>query len=267
MTDNTATSAPSSTLPTLGLLTGKIIFISGASRGIGAAAARLFAQEGASVVLAARGTEALDRIVTEIRAEGGTADAIAMDLADPDSIRTALAHVNELHGRLDGAFNNGATGQQPGPLHTTSDDEIDEQFSVNFRSHWTAMNAEAELMRRSGGGAIVNTSSIGARRANPALPAYGAMKRALNSITETAAVSWAPDGIRVNGITPGGTATEMIEAWEAASPGVVAHITTTIPLGRMAEPREIAEVAAWLLSDRASYVTGAIIPVDGGAGA
>ena len=93
------------------------------------------------------------------------------------------------------------------------------------------------------------------------------MKRALNSITETAAVSWAQDGIRVNGITPGGTATEMIDAWEAATPGIIDAITPAIPLGRMAEPREIAEVAAWLLSDRASIVTGAIIPVDGGAGA
>jgi len=80
-------------------------------------------------------------------------------------------------------------------------------------------------------------------------------------------VNWAPEGIRVNGITPGGTSTEMIDTWEAATPGIVEQMTATIPLGRMAEPREIAEVAAWLLSDRASMVTGAIVPVDGGAGA
>ncbi len=251
----------------IGLLAGKVVFISGASRGIGEAAARLCAREGASVVLAARGTDALARIVAEIRDAGGVADAVTMDLADSVSIRAAVGRVEELHGRLDGAFNNGATIQQPGPLESTSEADIDEQFTVNFRARWTAMNAQAALMRRGGGGAIVNTSSIGSRRANPALPAYGAMKRALNSITETAAVTWAPDGIRVNGITPGGTATEMIDAWEAATPGIVARLTPLIPLGRMAQPREVAEVAAWLLSDRASMVTGASVPVDGGAGA
>jgi len=251
----------------IGLLAGKVVFITGASRGIGAAAGRLFAREGASVVLASRGVDALGGVVADIRAAGGVADAVACDLADRESVRAAVERAGERHGRLDGAFNNGAAIQEPGPLDGTSDDDVDEQFAVNFRGHWTAMVHEAELMRRSGGGAIVNTSSIGSRRANPELPAYGAMKRALNSITESAAVTWGRDGIRVNGLTPGGTATEMIDAWEARSPGVIERINASIPLGRMADPAEIAEAACWLLSNRASAVSGAILPVDGGAGA
>ncbi|NAZ74852.1 SDR family oxidoreductase [Kineococcus sp. T13] len=274
MTSTTGTPVPQTSA--IGLLTGKVVLITGASRGIGAAAAHLFAREGAAVVLAARSTDALERLAGRIRLEGGRADTVALDLADAASIRAAVDRVEQLHGRLDGAFNNGATIQQPGPLESTSEEDIDEQFTVNFRAHWTAMTAQAALMRRNpgnpadpgaGGAAIVNTSSIGSRRANPALPAYGAMKRALNSLTETAAVTWARYGIRVNAITPGGTATQMIEEWETATPGITERINATVPLGRMAEPREVAEVAAWLLSDRASMVTGALVPVDGGAGA
>lgn len=108
------------------------------------------------------------------------------------------------------------------------------------------------------------SSSVGSLMGNAELPAYGAMKRAVNSLTESAAVTYGPEGIRVNAIAPGSTLTEMIQDWEADSPGVIERLNALTPLGRVADPDEIAQAAAWLLSDRSSYVTGTVLRVDGG---
>lgn len=248
-----------------GLLAGKVVLITGASRGIGAAAATLFATEGAKVVAAARDEGALQSVVESIRAAGGVADAVLFDLADPESIRSGVARATQLHGRLDGAFNNGGAPQQPGTLDQTSEADIESQVSVNFRGQWTAMKAQAEVMRAGGGGAIVNTSSLGGLRQSTDLPAYSAIKRALNSLTESAAVTWAGDTVRVNAVAPGPTLTDMWNHWEAAQPGTIASVGASVPLGRMVEPFEVAEAAAWLLSDRAAMVTGIVLPVDGGS--
>nr|WP_302680155.1 SDR family NAD(P)-dependent oxidoreductase [Streptomyces sp. SGAir0924] len=166
MTNTTNTTNTTEIAP-VGLLTGKVVFITGASRGIGAAAARLFASEGAAVVLAARSADALETIVKEIRAVGGSADAVPLDLADSASIRAAVDQVEKLHGRLDGAFNNGAVPQQQfGPVHTTSDEDIDEQFAVNFRAHWTAMNAASRpaAPRPRFRGTVVGSGAAGSGR-------------------------------------------------------------------------------------------------------
>lgn len=181
------------------------------------------------------------------------------------SIRAGVARAAAFHGRLDGAFNNGGAPQQPGPLDVTSEADIDAQVTVNFRGQWTAMKAEADAFRTAGGGAIVNTSSLGGLRQSTDLPAYSAIKRALNSLTESAAVTWAREGIRVNALAPGGTLTDMWNHWEAAQPGTIAAVGAAVPLGRMVQPREVAEAAAWLLSDRAAMITGVVLPVDGGS--
>ncbi|MFJ6699553.1 SDR family NAD(P)-dependent oxidoreductase [Streptomyces sp. NPDC091272] len=263
--DNTPTASTPQSTTESGLLAGKVAFITGAGRGIGAAAARLFAREGAKVLLAARTEHELKAVTEEVRAAGGTADYAVCDISDAAGVRAAVDRAVELYGRLDVAFNNAATGIPPGPMDQVTEADFDHIYAVNLKGPWLAMVAEVAAIRATAGtGAIVNNSSVGSLRGNPELPAYGATKRALNSLTESAAVTYGPEGIRVNAIAPGTTLTEMIRAWEANTPGVIDRLNAKTPLRRAAEPDEIAQAAAWLLSDRSSYVTGTVLRVDGG---
>jgi NAD(P)-dependent dehydrogenase (short-subunit alcohol dehydrogenase family) len=243
------------------MLSDKIALITGASRGIGAAAARLFAREGATVVLAARTESALKAVAAGIPG----ASYVVADLGDVAGIERAVDTVVERHGRLDVAFNNAAVGVPPHPIADYPEDDFDLVMRVNLKGVFYAVSAEVKAMIAAGGGAIVNNSSVGSLISNPTLPAYAAAKRAVNSLTESAAVAYAANGIRVNAIAPGLTLTEMVEDWNRHDPGVIERIIAGTPLKRAAEPEEIAESAAWLLSDRASYVTGVVLPVTGGA--
>lgn len=148
------------------------------------------------------------------------------DLADGDSVRAAVDRAVELYGRFGVAFNNGATIQPPGPMDQLSEAEFDRVCAVDPKGPWLAMKAEIAAIRATAWrGAIVNDSSVGSLAANPELPVYGAMKRAVNSLTGSAAMTYGREGIRVNAIAPGLTLTEMVDEWEQNSPGIIDRLT------------------------------------------
>ncbi|GAA2926737.1 glucose 1-dehydrogenase [Streptomyces enissocaesilis] len=246
------------------LLQDKVIFITGASSGIGAAAASVFAREGAAVVLAARRKERLSAVVAELDDKGFDASYVVTDLTRAQDVREAVDFVVERHGRLDGAFNNAGIGGDQAPLHRMEDDVYDSIIDTNVRGVWNCLRAEINAMLGNGGGSIVNNSSVGGLVAIPAAAPYVASKHAVVGFTRAAADEYARQGIRVNAVAPGSTRSEITADWYDRNPGLEDSIHAITPQGRTAAPEEIAEAAAWLLSDRASYVTGVVMPVDGG---
>jgi NAD(P)-dependent dehydrogenase (short-subunit alcohol dehydrogenase family) len=245
-------------------LTGKIALITGASRGIGAAAAHLFAREGASVVLAARSSEEMARIVDEIKANGGEAMAVQTDVADAVSIGALVKRTVDMYGKLDIAFNNAGIAGGNKPLVEISEDLFAQVIQVNLTGIFLALKYEIPAMLASGGGAIVNMSStVGLIGTGAGIAPYIASKHGVVGLTKAAALEYARNNIRVNALAPGTTLTTVNERW-IADPHIKQRITSAIPLGRVAEPAEVAEAALWLCSDAAAYLTGVTLPVDGG---
>jgi NAD(P)-dependent dehydrogenase (short-subunit alcohol dehydrogenase family) len=243
------------------LLEGKIAIITGASRGIGAQAARVFVREGATVVLAARSEGGLNRTVDEIQAGGGYALAVPTDVGDPTSVERLVNQTLQTYGHLDIAFNNAGEGHMPVPLANLAIDDFDRAVRVNLRGVFLAMKFEIPAMLATGGGAIVNMGSTAGLNGVRGIAGYVAGKHGIIGLTKTAALDYAGQGIRVNVIAPGPVLTERIESLseEARQP-----IKNAVPLGRIGLPEEIAWTAAWLCSEQASFITGAVLPVDGG---
>lgn len=248
-----------------GLLTNKTILITGASAGIGEHAARLFAREGAKLILTARRLPELEQIANEIRNEGGDVLAVRADTTSADDLRRAIDAGVARWGRLDGALNNAGRSQGGGRLPEVADETFDSVLDVNFKGVWLAMRAEITAMTGgAAGGSIVNVSSIGGTFGAPGQSVYGATKAAVIAMSRSAAAEYGREGIRVNAIAPGATMTDMMTAWKERDPGIIDQLGSLAALGRVGQPDEIAEAAAWLLSDRASYVTGMTLGVDGG---
>ena len=245
-------------------LAGRVVLITGASSGIGAAAARVFARQGATVVLAARREDKLRELAGELRARGTEASHRTLDVRDTEEVRRTVEFTVERYGRLDAAFNNAGVALAKTPMHLIDDTDYDRVTETNVRGVWNCLRHEIAAMLANGGGSIVNTSSVGGLVASSTAAPYIASKHAVIGLTKAAAVEYAPHHIRVNAIAPGLTRSEMIDDWFARSPENEARAYRSAPQARAADPEEVAEAAAWLCSDKASFVTGATLTVDGG---
>jgi len=244
------------------LLEGKVVLVVGASAGIGADAARVFARDGASVVLAARSEEGLRAITDELTAEGLPATYVTGDVSVGADVARFVDTALSTFGRLDGAFNNaGLTGS--GKLDAVTEDDFDRIMAVNVKGVWLCIREEVRAMRETGG-SIVNVSSIGGLRGSSGMGAYQATKHAVIGLTRTAAHDNGPLGIRVNAIAPGPIETPMLDATRLAIPGGVEARIAATPLRKAGTTTEVGNTAAWLLSDRASHISGVVLPVDGG---
>ncbi|MEO3753170.1 glucose 1-dehydrogenase [Streptomyces sp. B6B3] len=251
-----------------GLLAGQVAMITGASSGIGAAAARLFAREGAAVVLMARRADQLASVTAEITAEGGRALAVPGDVTVSDDVRSVVEAAVSRFGGLDCAFNNAGYATLEPSLHETDDAVYERTMDVNVRGVWHCLKHQLPVLLDSGrGGSIVNTSSTAGRYATGASAPYVAAKHAIIGLTRAAAAEYGDRGIRVNALVVGTTRSEMIDAAVQQYPHLEQAFIAPQVQKRMADPREIAEAAAWLCSPRASFVTGTAMPVDGGISA
>lgn len=240
----------------------KTIIITGASSGIGAAAALLFAQEGANVVLGARRETKLNTLVGQITQSNGKAACLAGDVQDEGYASALVALAEQRFGGLDGAFNNAGIMGDMGPIPTMDAKNWQSVITTNLSSAFFAAKAQLPAMEKRGGGSMVFTGTfVGFSNGGmPGMGAYAASKAGLIGLVQSLASDHAAQGIRINTILPGGTKTDMA----GDDPATHEFIAGLHPVKRMAEPTEIAQAALFLLSDRSSFVTGAPVAVDGG---
>ncbi|MBL8921620.1 MAG: glucose 1-dehydrogenase [Myxococcaceae bacterium] len=245
-------------------LADQVALITGASRGIGEAIARAFAKAGAKVVLAARKPDALEAVAASIVKDGGQALAIAAHTGKPEDVKRLVAEAVATFGRVDVLVNNAATNPYFGPMLDIEDSAFDKTFEVNVKGYfWLTREVAQHLQQRSAKGSIINVASVAGLGAAPMQGVYGMTKAAVISMTKTFAAELGASGIRVNAIAPGLVETKFAQAL-TSNEDILKLVTNRTPLGRHAQPEEIAGAALYLASAAAGFVTGQTLVVDGG---
>ncbi len=244
-------------------LTGKVALITGASKGIGEAIARFYAAFGAKVVINSRKQEELDTIASSIREAGGECTGIAANAGDIKACQLLIEKVISAYGGLDILVNNAATNPTYGPLLTSEEWAFDKIMNVNVKAPFALANLAHPHMKISGGGSVINISSIAGLTPDPGLGLYSVSKAALNMLTKVQAKEWGRDGIRVNTICPGLIKTKFSEAlW--SNEEILNRFVKKLPIARMGTVEEIAGLALYLASPASGYCTGSVFTADGG---
>ena len=244
-------------------LSGKVALVTGASRGIGAATAQLLAAFGAHVVVSSRKLDACEAVVEALKGDGGQATALAAHIGETASIDALFDQLSERKLIPDILVNNAAANPYFGPMLDMPMTAFDKTVEVNIKGYFYTSMKAARLMRERGGGAIVNVASINGRRAAPGQGVYSLTKAAILSMTEGFAKELAPHKIRVNAVMPGLTDTKFAGAL-TQNDALLKQLLRMIPMGRVAQPGEIAPMIAFLCTPAASYITGGSFAVDGG---
>lgn len=243
------------------MLEGKIAIITGGTRGIGFETARTFAKNGAKVIIFGSRKETVNKAINELKSDGLEAAGYWPNLNDYDGIQKTIDQIVTDYGRIDILVNNaGISANQP--IESTTPEDFNKIIDLNIRAMFYVTKAVVPTMKQQGNGVILNTSSMVSIYGQPSGVGYPTSKFAVNGMTKSLARELAPSGIRVNAVAPGVTNTDMIASLPEAQ---LAPIVKTIPLGRIGEPSDIANAFLFLASDLASYVTGEILQVDGGA--